>query len=134
MVDIFLCNGCGRTLPFDAFGWRTKRGKQTRRTPCLDCRTVQDRAYKSTHVEARARAIRRSNRKHRARRLARKRVQGALATGMLVPPPICEACGQPSTRLEAHHEDYTRPLDVIWLCKKDHVAADKRRREREASK
>lgn len=27
----------------------------------------------------------------------------------------CEACGKPNA--EAHHEDYSRPLDVRWLCR-----------------
>jgi hypothetical protein len=38
-------------------------------------------------------------------------------------------CG--NQKVEAHHEDYTRPLKIIWLCKKHHVMADKERRNRE---
>lgn len=29
----------------------------------------------------------------------------------------CRKCGK---RAEAHHEDYSRPLDVIWLCRQCH--------------
>jgi hypothetical protein len=28
-------------------------------------------------------------------------------------------CGEP--KVHAHHEDYSRPLDVTWLCQKCHV-------------
>lgn len=28
-------------------------------------------------------------------------------------------CGEPA---EAHHEDYSKPLDVIWLCRAHHLA------------
>jgi hypothetical protein len=30
----------------------------------------------------------------------------------------CEVCG--STNVQAHHDDYARPLDVRWLCVKHH--------------
>lgn len=36
----------------------------------------------------------------------------------------CSACGD-NYSLEAHHEDYTKPLSVIWLCKNCHGARHK---------
>lgn len=37
---------------------------------------------------------------------------------------LCEECGEPSTH--RHHEDYSKPLEVIYFCTKCH-----RRRHRE---
>ncbi len=32
------------------------------------------------------------------------------------------------SKVEAHHEDYTKPLEIQWFCKKHHVQADRRRK------
>jgi hypothetical protein len=47
----------------------------------------------------------------------RRIVQIALEAGLLERKP-CEVCGKKG---EAHHEDYSRPCDVKWLCFKHHV-------------
>lgn len=36
-------------------------------------------------------------------------------------------CGE--LRSEAHHEDYSKPLEVNWLCKRHHIEADKKRKK-----
>ena len=54
------------------------------------------------------------------RRLARDAVANALRDGRLSRLP-CAVCG--SLRSEAHHEDYSKPFDVVWLCKLHHEIA-----------
>lgn len=34
----------------------------------------------------------------------------------------CEVCGAP--KVQGHHEDYTKPLEVRWLCIKHHRAVE----------
>ena len=31
----------------------------------------------------------------------------------------CKICGK--KKVEAHHKDYSKPLDVVWLCHKHHM-------------
>lgn len=50
---------------------------------------------------------------------AHKAVAIAVSSGRLVKPELCEDCGE-NRRLYAHHEDYSKPLDVNWLCSSCH--------------
>lgn len=55
----------------------------------------------------------------RLKERARKVVSYALSRGDLTRPDRCEMCNQEAF-LEAHHPNYNRPLDVVWLCKQCH--------------
>lgn len=43
-------------------------------------------------------------------------VNQAVKTGRLIPAERCEHCGEAYGRMQAHHDDYSKPLDVRWLC------------------
>lgn len=43
-------------------------------------------------------------------------VNRALRRGLLARPGNCERCGAKEDRIEAHHDDYEKPLEVMWLC------------------
>jgi hypothetical protein len=49
---------------------------------------------------------------------AHNAVQLALRSGKLKKKP-CVICGS-NKNLEAHHRDYDKPLDVVWLCRMHH--------------
>jgi len=48
---------------------------------------------------------------------AHRAVSYAVSSGKLKKLP-CEFCG--SERVHAHHRDYSKPLEVVWLCAKCH--------------
>ena len=62
------------------------------------------RRYRQTHREA-----------VRARSLVGKRVQ----RGLLIRPDACMDCGS-ECRPQAHHDDYSKPLEIRWLCRDCH--------------
>ena len=53
---------------------------------------------------------------------ARAIVLTAVHDGRLLKPDHCEDCGQAPRRqdLPGHHEDYSKPYDVEWLCRTCH--------------
>lgn len=48
---------------------------------------------------------------------ARAKVHYAIKNGIII-KKACEVCGDQNS--EAHHEDYSKPLDITWLCKTHH--------------
>ena len=56
--------------------------------------------------------------KNTLKRAAHIIVGNAARDGKLSPQP-CEACFN-THDIHAHHEDYTKPLEITWLCRKCH--------------
>jgi hypothetical protein len=54
------------------------------------------------------------------RRRAVAAVNNAVRDGRLKREP-CETCGS-TTRVNGHHHDYSKPLEVRWLCPPCHAA------------
>lgn len=55
---------------------------------------------------------------HPERHRARQIVNNALLTGKII-KESCKDCG--NSKSEAHHDDYTKPLQVDWLCRMCHI-------------
>lgn len=49
-------------------------------------------------------------------------LKGELRRGNVVKPSTCARCGGTGERIEAHHKDHAKPLDVEWLCSVCHGA------------
>ena len=58
--------------------------------------------------------------KHKKKAQAHGIVAYALKRGTLI-RQMCHICG--SEESQAHHPDYDRPLDVVWLCQSHHKQA-----------
>jgi hypothetical protein len=58
-------------------------------------------------------------------------VAAALKYGQITRPERCEACRRETTPI-AHHPNYERPLEVMWLCDSCHHLLHKGHQEIEA--
>ncbi len=65
-----------------------------------------------------ARYMKRMRELHPEKYKARVMLNNAVRDGRITPGP-CEMCGE-TRGVQAHHDDYFKPLDVNWLCFKCH--------------
>jgi|HubBroStandDraft_5_1064220.scaffolds.fasta_scaffold1449694_2 hypothetical protein len=86
----------------------------------LPHRVAARRAYAAIHPDKaqgwRLAYLARNPEKH----VAYWKVRNALKGGSLVKPDVCSRCGK-KARLHGHHADYSKPLEVEWLCHPCHV-------------
>jgi hypothetical protein len=53
--------------------------------------------------------------KFQIKRNARNKLRYAVRSGNIMKPEICDLCLS-KTKLHGHHEDYSKPLDIKWVC------------------
>jgi hypothetical protein len=148
IMDIgILCSKCGDRKPHCEFYKGAGR--------CKECVRRMVRSYRATNIDrvreydrqraktpvrrAHARRVLREWRRRNPDKAKRYRAENpekyaahtavgnAIRDGLLLKPLTCQTCNR-GGRIEAHHDDYSRPLDVRWLCPVCHDKADIERR------
>lgn len=131
------CPTCGVEKAENQFH-REKRRKSGLQSQCKSCqRELHIKYYARNREEIRRKArIHAASEASRVKARIRDRirakkhpeilgahmmVKGALLIGLLKKPTICEKC-QSRRNLEAHHEDYSKPLEIMWLCRECHIS------------
>jgi hypothetical protein len=133
-----ICFKCQRVLPISDFYVHSKMA-DGHLGKCKDCTKMDVLNHRTENIEKirkydRDRALI-PNRRKRSQEIskrwlkenpekarAQRMVHYHVSRGNLTPQP-CRSCG--AARGVAHHEDYTRPLDVVWLCQPCHKARHK---------
>ena len=104
--------------------YRTERGREAmRRRAKARHRSLMDTDPDWRERErARGRARRPASVTTPEKRRARVALGNAIRDGRLVKPGRCSKCHEAvlSQRLHAHHRDYSKPLEVEWICSRCH--------------
>lgn len=125
------CFRCHRLLPLEDF-YVHKEMKDGHLNKCKDC-TKKDVAIRARRdfekiqkyersrqnlphrIESRRRAFEKYKKEHPERNAICLKVQRAIKAGKITRPSTCSICGKKG-RIVAHHADYSKPLDVIFVC------------------
>lgn len=113
------CRGCGEEKQMREFYEHPQMG-DGHLNFCKECVLERVREHRAKNIDRiraydRARGWRPGPREKIA---ARRAVRDAIARGDLKVKP-CERCSY-GVGVQAHHEDYSKPLDVTWLCRRCH--------------
>lgn len=109
------------------FFYRNRTAKDGLTSWCKDC--VRERQHgrkrKPEHIKRRNAVIHRSN---PIKTKARAKLKYAVSSGKITRPSSCEICNS-TEHIHGHHDDYSKPLDVRWVCRKCHLAIHNKSRK-----
>ena len=125
------CFKCGEEKPITEFYKHPQMADERlgKCKPCAKTDVAQNYRRNRDHYAAYERErFQRPERKQAVRRCLANRdpvkrkatylTSNAIRDGRLIRQP-CEVCR--AEKVEAHHDDYSKPLDVRWLCRKHHL-------------
>lgn len=113
---IIKCPMCKKELDENSFNL-DKKSKTGRYSYCKECRKPLLRAWGITHREKHREQGGRWEKANREKKSAHNAIKRAIKNGKML-KGSCTVCGQDAV---AHHPDYTKKLDVYWLCSKHHA-------------
>lgn len=77
---------------------------------------LQSEKGKTKHLET----TRKYEKENREKISAQRKVRSAIKSGKIFRSPSCQICNKVA-KTHGHHEDYKKPLEVIWMCSVCHL-------------
>ena len=119
-MELITCTKCKRAQERTEF-YADSTKKRGYRSHCRTCTSLAHRAYCAV-PENKARVavqVQQYQDRHKAEvRViwkASSAITRAVRQGLLVRPAVCSECGKQG-KIEAAHDDYSKPFDIRWLC------------------
>lgn len=99
-----------------------------RNRPNVCDRYEKNKIYRQNNTEKIKQYKRKWKTKNKEKVNAENKLRRAIIAGKVNKPEKCEICGK-ITKLEAHHQDYSQPLKVQFLCMTCHKLEHKKLNE-----
>ena len=129
------CFKCGRILDIQEF-YQHKEMKDGHLNKCKDCtkkdvhnrsRLCADKIKEYEHTRSKTKKRKELSKfyrkkyrlEHPERVAIYLKLKRAIESGKIVRPSCCSICGK-ECKPVAHHHDYSKPLDVIFVCQQCH--------------
>lgn len=143
MEQTKVCSSCGLKKPLSEFN-KNRNTKDGLQDKCRACFSRYNKARYWANPERFKQGVREYRdgnlenvfatrmsmcEKNPSEKNAREAVSLAVKLGYIEKPDHCFGCGKTDTYITAHHADYSKPLDVVWVCPKCHRHLDANRRE-----
>ena len=124
------CFKCHVEKPINEF-YKHPQMKDGRLNKCKECNKKDVRQNRKNNIEhyraydrnrgsrTTAEYLREYRKKNRQKNWARARLNYHIRNGNMSKKP-CEVCGS-TEWIHGHHDDYSKPLDVRWLCPVHHA-------------
>ncbi len=139
-----LCTKCGKTKPLKEF-CRHRGKKDGLNSHCRDCTRIANNRYRDSDPgkvairevnkkyrktesgkEVRRNSLKKYYKKNPDHLIATRIANNAVRDGRLQEHP-CVVCG--ISPAQKHHPDYSKPLNIVWLCPKHHAELHKELRK-----
>lgn len=143
-----VCRGCGQEKPLTEF-YKHSNMADGHLNKCIECVKARVSKHRVDNLEkvreydkqrsslphrvearkkyqqteegkiAKKRAMQSYRKRHPLKYAAHVVTRNHIRDGKLVPADSCSVC-KSTESIEGHHDDYTKPLEVRWLCAKCH--------------
>lgn len=126
----YVCKSCKKTEKnLIKSASRMLNGEKRQYWSCRACNTERCKRYRNTEAGKKKvfQAVYASTKRHQEKQNARMKLNYAVSIGVVKRPKVCPTCRH-RKKVEGHHQDYTKPLEVMWLCRQCHF--DQHRQEK----
>lgn len=137
------CSKCGVVQPLSSFSRRSD-SSDGHRADCKSCSSaskheyyqrnpepaiLRAKAWQQANPDIRADIQRKWRKEHPEKVWCHRQLSAAVLKGLVLKGTFCQTCGAAEAQIEAHHQDYSKPLEVMWLCVPCHKRIHQQQRD-----